>query len=41
MKLITQWKMITQSMTKLKGHAMTGLFDRFTDQGLLTFCRNV
>ena len=32
--------MITQSM-KLEGHAMTRLFDRSTDQGLLTFCRNV
>ena len=29
--------MITQSMTKLEGHPMTGLFDCCTDQRLLTF----
>ena len=32
---------VTQFMTKLEGHPMTGLFDRSTDQGLLTFSRNV
>ena len=32
---------VTQSMTKLEGHPMTVLFDRSTDQGLLTFSRNV
>ena len=33
--------MITQSMTELEGHPMTGLFNHSTDQGLLTFSRNV
>ena len=34
--------MITQSGDdELIGRAMSGLFDRSTDQGLLTFSRNV
>ena len=32
---------VTASITKLEGHPMTVLFDRSTDQGLLTFSRNV